>query len=310
MSDENNILKDVLLQAIKEQRASRRWKIFFRLLWLAIIIGLIIAFNFSNNTNLVKKTSPQVALVELKGEINREGNTYINFKEALEEALKDKNTVGVIIKANSPGGSPVYSNMIYEEILRLRAKYPKIPIDVVVEEVCASGCYYIASGAANIYASKASIIGSIGVIYEAFGLTGLMQKVGVDSRLLTSGINKAMGDPFTPINPQWKKMQQEMLDKIHAQFIQAVKQGRGKRLNQNSLDIFSGRYWIGEDGLKLGLIDGFATVDSLARDLYKSDNIVNFTKKEDPFEKISKKIGAEVSNASKQALGINMARFY
>jgi protease IV len=230
-------------------------------------------------------------VVNLKGAITSEAQTYDIVASGLEDALKDKNTVAVIIRANSPGGSPVYSDMLYNEILRLRKEYPKKPINVVVEEVCASGCYYIASAANKIYASKSSIVGSIGVIYTGFGLTGLMQKIGVDSRLLIAGKNKAIGYPFVPENKEQTALQQEMLNEVHQQFINAVKFGRKNKLDLSQPDLFSGRYWVGEGALKLGLIDGYSTVDKLAREEYNNSDLVDFTPNQDPVDKIAKKLG-------------------
>lgn len=297
---EKTIIKEVLLETIKEQKSSRRWRIFFRFIWLIIILGIIYAI-LSNNKDL-PVSGKHVAVVDLTGIINSENKTYDTVSEGLNDALKDKDTVAVIIKANSPGGSPTYSDMLYNEILRLRKLYPNKPIDVVVEEVCASGCYYIASAANNIYASPASIVGSIGVIYTGFGLTGLMQKAGVDSRLLISGKNKAMGYPFIPANKEQEAMQQQILDEIHMQFIAAVKNGRGKKLDLKNPDLFSGRYWIGQDGLKLGLIDGYATVDTLSRTKFKTENIVDYTPEQDPLEKIAKKVGVGLVDSAKQEI--------
>ncbi len=298
--EESAIMQQILLENIKESRRSRRWKIFFRLVWLLIVIS--IAYTVFASKDKDTKSGKQIAVVRLSGAISDENKTYAILKEGLNNALKDNDTAAVIIKANSPGGSPVYSNMLYDEILRLRKQYPKKPIEVVVEEVCASGCYYIAAAADKIYANPASIVGSIGVIYTGFGLTGLMQKIGVDSRLIISGKNKAMGYPFVPENSEQNKMQQSMLDSIHSQFIKAVKSGRGNRLSTNDPDLFSGRYWIGEDAVKLGLIDGFATVDSIARDQFNSDNIVDFTPELDPWDKISKKFGVGLADGAKQAI--------
>lgn len=297
---EQQVLEKLVLETIKEQRSSRRWKIFFRLVWLVIIAGVVYAAMGGKDKPLSKE-GKVVAVINLRGAINEENKTYQILHEGLTDALKDKDVVAVIIRANSPGGSPVYSNMAYDEILRLRKLYPKKPIDVVVEEVCASGCYYIASAADKIYANPSSIVGSIGVIYTGFGLTGMIDKLGIDSRLLISGKNKAMGYPLVPENKEQTAMQQQMLDQVHEQFITAVKNGRGSRLNDDP-DLFSGRYWIGEDAKKLGLIDGFATVDSLARDQYKSENIVDYTPEQDPIDRISKKLGVSLADSAKQAV--------
>ncbi len=297
---EKTAMENILLASLKEQRSSRRWKIFFRLIFL-IILGIILYMFSSTGDNLVN-SKPSVGVVNLTGVINSENQTYATVSKSLIKALKDKNTVAVILRANSPGGSPVYSDMLFNEIKRLRKTYPTKSINVVVEEVCASGCYYIASAADKIYASPASIVGSIGVIYTGFGLTNLMQKIGVDSRLLISGKNKAMGYPFVSENTSQTQMQQQMLDEVHQQFINAVKTGRGGKLDLTNQDLFSGRYWIGEDALKLGLIDGYSTVDSLAREEYKTDNIVDFTEEQDTMDKISKKLGVGLVDSAKQAV--------
>lgn len=299
---EHRIIEKMVLETIKEQRCARRWKIFFRIIWLLIIAGVLLAI-FGKKDIESKKSGDQIAVVKLTGVISDQNNTYEHLRDGLKNAMDDDKTVAVIIEANSPGGSPVYSNMVYNEILRLRKRYPNKPIFVVVEEVCASGCYYIASAADKIYANPSSIIGSIGVIYTGFGLNGLMDKIGVDNRLIISGKNKAMGYPFIPANPKQNAMQQDMMDKIHQQFIDAVKVGRGSRL-QADPDLFSGRYWIGEDGIKLGLIDGFASVDSLARDQYKSQNIVDFTPEENPVDRITKKLGVSMVDGVKHAVSL------
>ena len=299
-NEESTVMQQILLENVKERRSARRWKIFFRFMWLIVIVG--IAYSIFTNKEKNETSGKKIALVKLSGVISEENKTYAIVKKGLNDALKDNDTVAVILKANSPGGSPVYSAMLYDEILRLRKQYPQKPIEVVAEEVCASGCYYIASAADKIYAQNASIIGSIGVIYTGFGLTGLMQKIGVDSRLIISGKNKAMGYPFVPENPAQTAIQQKMMDSIHNQFIKAVRDGRGSRLSTNDTDLFSGRYWIGEDAVKLGLIDGFATVDSLARDQFNSDNIVDFTPELDPWDKIGKKFGVSLVDSAKQAL--------
>lgn len=307
-NSEKSIIENVLLASIKEQRLSRIWRIFFRFLWL-IIVGVILFLTFGINekNELLGK---HVAVVDLKGVINEDNATYKSISDGLNNAFADKDTVAVIIRANSPGGSPVYSDMLYHEIIRLKKKYPKIPIDLVAEEVCASGCYYIAAATDNIYASPASIVGSIGVIYTGFGATGLMQKLGIDSRLLISGKNKAMGYPLIPDNKEQDKMQQEMLDLVHNQFIKAVESGRGKRLVTTDKDLFSGRYWVGEQAIKLGLIDGFATVDTLSRDKFKTDNIVDFTIDQDPLQRVAKKFGVDlVSSASQEITDLSSGKF-
>lgn len=296
---EKNILENIVLEGLKEQRRSRRWRVFFRLSWLIIIIICIISLVGKEDKEVLRGEKKHVAVVELSGIINAENDTYKNLDKGLIKALKDKNTVAVIIRANSPGGSPIYSDMLYNEIIRLRKLYPNKPIEVAIEEMCASGCYYIASAANDIYADPSSIVGSIGVIYLGFGATGAINKLGIDSRLLISGKNKAMGYPFVPVNKEQVAMQQQMLDEVHEQFIAAVKKGRGKRLGTDA-DLFSGRYWIGVEAIKLGLIDGYGTVDSIARDKFKTDNVVDFTYHEDGIDKIIRKFGDDLVDSARQ----------
>ena len=304
--DYSGILEKVLLETVKEQRRARRWKIFFRLIWLLFAIFVLFnIFGGGSNKELVKtdiiKNTRKLALIDLSGAIDSDNKTYANLSQSLNNALKDKTIMAVIIRANSPGGSPVYSDMLYNEILRLRKLYPNKPISVVVEQVCASGCYYIASAANNIYANPASIVGSIGVISPNFGFNKLMEKVGVESRLLTAGKYKAMGYPFAAKNPDEIAIEQDMLDKIHKQFIQAVTNGRGHRLHADP-DLFSGRYWLGQDAYKLGLIDGLSTVDELAREVYKTDNVVDFTVTPDLLGKYLAKMGVTLSNVAQNIL--------
>ena len=298
------IMADILMANIKEQRSSRRWKIFFKLIWLCLIIFVIYSI-YDRNKPVKNNKSAQIALINLKGEISLEAKTYQLISQGLNDALNDTNTKAVIIKANSPGGSPVYSDMLYNEILNQRKKHPKIAIDFVVEEVCASGCYYVATAANHIYSAKASIIGSIGVISIGFGFSNLMDKLGIENRLLIAGKNKAMGYPFSPINKEQILMQQNMLNEIHQQFITAVKNGRAKRLKLNNSELFSGRYWIGSDAYKLGLIDGFFSVNQLATDVYKIDNIVDFTPTEDTIDKITKKLGVSLVSSVRNLVSVN-----
>lgn len=297
---EQETIQKVLLEAIKEQRRARRWRIFFRLIVL-VLIGWAAYANYGSDVEDGAKTGPQVAVVDFKGVIDGDNKNYATVIKGVTDALKDKKTVAVLIRANSPGGSPVYSDILNNELTRLRKLYPNKPIDFVIEEVCASGCYYAAAAADKIYAAPASIVGSIGVIYSGFGATEAIKKLGIDSRLLISGRNKAMGYPFLPESQEQTRMQQAMLDEIHQQFIDAVKRGRGNKLS-NDPDLFSGRYWIGQDAQKLGLIDGYGTVDSIARDQFKSDNVVDFTPSQDALDKISKKLGVGLVDSAKQSL--------
>lgn len=302
MTWEQQTIEKVLLETVKEQRRARRWRIFFRFLVIAIVlIGIYSAMGGKEELEDNSKKGPEVAVVDFKGVISDDSQNYNTVIQGVTAALKDKKTVAVIIRANSPGGSPVYSDILNQEITRLRSVYPKKLIYVVVEEVCASGCYYAAVAANKIYANPSSIVGSIGVIYTGFGATEAMKKLGVDSRLVISGKNKAMGYPFVPENKDQTAMQQTMMDEIHQLFIDAVKAGRGKKLANDS-DLFTGRYWIGKDAEKLGLIDGFGSVASVARTQFKSENLVDFTPSQDPIDKISKKLGVSMVDSAKQAV--------
>lgn len=298
---EQATLQKFLLETITEQRRARRWRIFFKLLVVALIAWGFWSAYGSSEAGDDNKTGPQVAVVDFKGVIDGDSQNYLTVINGVTKALKDKKTVAVLIRANSPGGSPVYSDILNNELTRLRKLYPTKPIDFVVEEVCASGCYYAAAAADNVYASPASIVGSIGVIYTGFGATEAMKKLGLESRLIISGKNKAMGFPFVPENKDQTAMQQKMLDEVHGQFIDAVKRGRGSKLAADP-DLFSGRYWLGQDAQKLGLIDGYGTVASIARDKFKSENIVDFTPSQDALDKISKKFGVGLVDSARQAV--------
>lgn len=301
MSWEQQTIEKVLLETVKEQRRARRWRIFFRLVFIAIIGSAIFFANMKDEVGDTDKGA-QVAVINFVGVISDDTQNYKQVIDGLHKALKDKATVGVIIRANSPGGSPVYSDILNNEITRMRQLYPNKPIVFVIDEVCASGCYYAAAAAESIYANPSSIVGSIGVIYTGFGATDAMKKLGVDSRLLISGKNKAMGYPFVPENAQQTVMQQQMLDEIHQLFINAVKQGRGNKLMESNPDLFSGRYWIGQDAVKLGLIDGFGSVTSVAREQFNSENLVDFTPAEDPLDKVAKKLGVSMVDSAKNAV--------
>jgi len=291
---ERQLLEKLAMASLVEQRRARRWKIFFRLLWLCLIGGLFATAYLRNQDKSAEKLSGDgyTAVISLDGVIDSENNTAEKLSEALEDAYADHNTKGIIIEANSPGGSPVLSGMAYDEIRRLKKLHPAIPLYVTVQEVCASGCYYIASAADKIFVDKASIIGSIGVLSDGFGFTGLMDKLGVERRLKTAGENKAMGDPFSPLNPKQEAIRQQLLDDIHQQFIQAVKDGRGKRLKDDPL-LFSGMVWIGEKGIPLGLADGLGSTRSVARDVIKAEKTVDFTQQDDLSSRVARKIGVE-----------------
>ena len=298
---ERAALERIALAAITEQRAARRWRIFFRFVFLALIAAVAWGV-FAFTSDKVLKSERHTALVELDGEISSSGDASAdNVNAALQSAFEDDGTMAVILRCNSPGGSPVQAGIINREITRLRGKYPSKPLYVVVDDMCASGGYYAAAAADKIFVDKASIVGSIGVLMDGFGFTGLMDKLGVERRLHTSGANKGSFDPFSPETASMNAHAQEMLDQIHQQFIDAVKQGRGKRL-KDSPDIFSGEFWTGEKSVELGLADGFGDADYVAREIVKQPDIVDYTQKESIGERVARKFGAAVGNASVNAL--------
>ncbi|MFY4696519.1 S49 family peptidase [Burkholderia glumae] len=305
---ERAALERIAMAAIIEQRRARRWRIAFRFLWLIAVVAIMLAvFDFSGDGKL--SSSRHTALVSIDGEIAAGNSANADdINSALDDAFDDSGTVGVVLHINSPGGSPVQASIVYDEIRRLRKKYPSKPLYVVVSDMCASGGYYIAAAADRIYVNKASIVGSIGVLMDGFGFTGLMDKLGVERRLHTSGENKGFYDPFSPETPKMDEHAQSMLDEIHAQFIQAVKDGRGKRLH-DSPDIFSGLFWTGAKSVELGLADGFGTTDSVARDVLKAPDIVDYTVKESLSSRVARRFGAAIGGgAVKSALSDSAVR--
>lgn len=293
-------IEKLLTAHLREKQLARRWGIFFKVsaLVVALLLLLIMGSGEGGNSSRV----PHTALVEIDGEISAGTMASAqNVNAALNRAFDDENSVGVILRINSPGGSPVQSNMINDEIARLRKKYPKKAVHVVVEEMCASGGYYIAVAADRIYVNQASIVGSIGVLMDGFGFTGLMDKLGVERRLMTAGENKAMLDPYSAANDRHKAFAQTMLNEIHQQFIDAVRKGRGKRLKETP-DMFSGLFWNGARAVELGLADGFGTVDSVARDVLKQTEVVDYTEHENWSERMFKRFGMALGSGAVQAV--------
>ncbi|WP_153075838.1 S49 family peptidase [Paraburkholderia bonniea] len=298
---ERAALERIALAAISEQKAARRWKIFFRFVFLFIVLGIIWRISDVSSEKAVS-TGRHTALVTLDGEISADsGANARDIGASLRDAFSDAGTAGVILRVDSPGGSPVQAGIINNEIRRLRGKYPSIPLYVVVGEMCASGGYYVAAAADKIYVDKASIVGSIGVRMDGFGFTGLMDKLGVQRRMRTSGENKGFFDPFSPDTPQMDAHAQSMLDQIHQQFIDAVRKGRGKRLHETP-EIFSGLFWTGETSVGLGLADGFGDIDYVARDIIKAPDLVDFTVKESLSDRVARKFGAAAGSAAIHAL--------
>jgi protease-4 len=293
---ERQALERIALAGLTEQRRARRWGIFFKMLIFIYLFALLfIGMGWVGKKDTA--TGKHTALVDINGVISHNSLASAdNVTAGLQDAFKDKRTQGVILRINSPGGSPVQAGYINDEIRRLRAKYPDIPLYAVVEDICASGGYYVAVAADRIYVDKASIVGSIGVLMDSFGFTGTMEKLGVERRVLSAGENKTFLDPFSPLVETHKEHAQEMLQQIHKQFIGVVRQGRGKRLKETP-DMYSGLLWVGQKSVELGLTDALGSVDYVAREVIKAEEIVDFTLRENVAERLAKKFGAGVADS-------------
>jgi protease-4 len=305
---ERGILEKLALESLQEQRRARHWSIFFKLLWFIFLFALLyLAFGWYEK-NETASAGEHTALVSLDGVISSDSQANADdIISALDDAFKDSGTKGVILDINSPGGSPVQAGEINDEIYRLRKRYPKIPIYAVVEDLCASGGYYVAVAADKIFVNKASIVGSIGVIMDGFGFTGLMDKLGVQRRVIAAGKNKAFLDPFSPLDPTQRAYAQQLIDTVHQQFISVVRKGRGDRLKETP-DMFSGLVWTGQKAVALGLADGLGSIDYVARDVIKAKNIVDYTQRENIAERFARKLGASAAETLlKYSMVHNMA---
>lgn len=293
---EKEMLEKLVFSSLQEQRRTRYWGIFFKSLTFIYLYVLLFWGLGWLGDETVGIADRHAALIDLRGEIKPDSmGSADTVNAALQKAFKDKNTAGVILRINSPGGSPVQAGYINDEIRRLRAEYPQIPLYAVVEDICASGGYYVAVAADKIFVDKASIVGSIGVLLDGFGFTGTLEKLGVERRLLTAGDSKGFLDPFSPIDPKQKEHAQQMLAEIHQQFIQVVLEGRGERL-KNTPDIFSGILWTGQKGIDLGLADAFGSAEYVAREVIQVEHIVDFTTKEGLAEHFAKRFGKMTAN--------------
>jgi len=296
---ERAVLEKLVFATLAEQRATRRWRMFWRLLWLGLFGGM--AWWLLSHEGTPTSSAPHTAVVEIKGEIASGSDASAELiNAALRSALEDVGSQAVVLLINSPGGSPVQAGMINDEIVRLRAKYDK-PVYAVVEETCASAAYYIAAAADEIYVDKASIVGSIGVLMDGFGFTGTMEKLGVERRLLTAGSNKGFLDPFSPQSEQQREYAQVMLDQIHQQFIEVVKKGRGERLKIAD-DTFSGLFWTGQQAVDMGLADRLGSLDYVAREVVKAEDVIDYTRRENVAERLAKRFGAAVGAGAVRAL--------
>jgi protease-4 len=301
---ERRALETLLAETLKEQRRARRWRVFFRLTYLLAMIGIIYLLLPSRSTSY-DATKPHTALVTLKGELMDEGDANAkDINEGLEDAFANPNTKAVLLEINSPGGSPVQAGEIYDNIVRLKKEYPQIKLYAVCTDMCASGAYYVAAAADYIYADKASLVGSIGVLMNGFGFVDTINKLGVQRRLMTAGSEKGFMDPFSPTKPEDQQYMQEMLNIIHQQFIDAVKTGRGPRLKESPLT-FSGLVWTGQQATDLGLIDGLATPDHVVRNIIKETNVVDYSVEGNFFKNLSSKVGSSAAKSTAALLGIH-----
>ncbi|MCZ2407906.1 MAG: S49 family peptidase [Burkholderiales bacterium] len=297
---ERAVLEKLAFAALAEQRAARRWRNFFRLAWLLLIAALAWSLASNEMAGTTSKSAPHTAVVEIKGEIASGADASAdNVLAAMRSAFEDAGSQAVVLLINSPGGSPVQAGIINDEIVRLKQKHGK-PLYAVVEETCASAAYYIAAAADEIYVDKASIVGSIGVLMDGFGFTGTMEKLGIERRLLTAGENKGFLDPFSPQSDQQRALAQVMLDQIHAQFIAAVKAGRGERLKSDE-QTFSGLFWTGQQAIERGLADHLGSLDYVAREVVKAEDIIDYTRRENVAERLAKRFGAAVGAGAVQA---------
>ncbi|MBF1290589.1 S49 family peptidase [Neisseria sp. CP9] len=300
---EREVLREVLLASYKEQRSARIWRNIWRVIGVILFL-MFIASLFGDDTDAVQSSGEHTAVIDLKGEIGNELDDQVEMlRTGMEAVYNNPNAKAIIIRANSPGGSPVVSNIAFNEIRRMKSEHKDIPVYVVAEDMCASGCYYIAAAADKIYADPSSVVGSIGVIGGGFDATGLMDKIGIKRRLKIAGSNKGMGDPFSPETPAQTQIWEKMLTDIHKEFIKSVKLGRGKRLkDQQYSDVFSGRIYTGSEAKEVGLIDDFGSVYSVARDVVKAPELVNYTPEEDFGKILGRHLSAEMETKVKEKL--------
>lgn len=301
------LLEKTLLASVQEQRRSRRWGIFFKSLTFLYLIGMLVLLSpLSKMEGAGSVGKPHTALIELRGPIaDKQEASADNLVTSLRRAFKDEQTRGVVLRINSPGGSPVQSGYVYDEIKRLRALHPEIPLYAVIADIGASGAYYIAAAADEIYADKASLVGSIGVTAAGFGFVGTLDKLGVERRTYTAGEHKAFLDPFQPEREDERVFWQSVLETTHQQFIDQVQKGRGDRLKDHP-DMFSGLVWSGEQAVELGLVDGLSSASAVARDIVGTEELVDFTHRESPFQRFSRQLGTSIGNTLALHLGLSL----
>jgi len=301
---EQSLINELAREVLHEQRRNRRWGIFFKGLFALYLFSFLVIFFVKNVEMGSFGSEKHTALIEINGVIAANTEARADYVvSSLRNAFEDERTQGIILRINSPGGSPVQSAYINDEIKRLRAKYPDIPLYAVVTDVCASGGYYIAAAADKIYANKASIVGSIGVIMSGFGFVDAIEKLGVERRVLHAGKNKGFMDPFKPLKQDDKAHIQTLLAQVHQQFIDVVKEGRGDRLVDNEA-LFSGLFWTGEEAIQLGLVDELASASQVARDVIGAEEIVDYTKRENYLDRFAKQMGAAMLQSLSSPLNL------
>ncbi len=298
---ERDTLERLMFATLREQRQARIWRSVIRLGWLAFFVAMAWIIFRTDGPSHTDKALPHTAVIEIRGEIGMGQEASAEFLvTSLRAAFEDVGSQGVVLLINSPGGSPVHAGIINDEIRRLREKHKK-PVYAVVEDSCASAAYYIAAATDRIFVDKASIVGSIGVLMDGFGFTGLMDKLGVERRLMTAGENKGFLDPFSPQTPQQKAYAQSMLNQVHGQFIEVVKAGRGDRLKETP-ELFSGLFWTGQQAIDLGLADQLGSIDFVAREVIKAEELVDYTRRDNVAERLAKKFGASIGEGAVRAL--------
>ncbi|MEY4711374.1 MAG: hypothetical protein RIS88_824 [Pseudomonadota bacterium] len=298
---ERDTLERLMFATLKEQRQARIWRGVIRVAWLAFFVTMAWIILKSDGPAHADKSLPHTAVIEIRGEIGAGQEASSEFLvSSLRAAFEDIGSKGVVLLINSPGGSPVHAGIINDEIRRLRDKHKK-PVYAVVEDSCASAAYYIAAATDRIFVDKASIVGSIGVLMDGFGFVGLMEKLGVERRLMTAGENKGFLDPFSPQTPQQKAYAQSMLNQVHSQFIEVVKAGRGDRL-KDVPELFSGLFWTGQQAVSLGLADQLGSIDFVAREVIKAEDLVDYTRRDNVAERLAKKFGASMGEGAVRAL--------
>lgn len=302
--DSQTLLNQIVIEFMREQKSKRRWRWVRRVIYLLLLAFVIYLIGTYKDEDKVLRAKPHVGLIDVTGTIfDTDSGNAENFAKGLDDAYKNTGLKALIIRINSPGGSAVQADYMYNTLQYYRQKYPDIKTYAVCVDMCASAAYYLAAGAEKIYANPASMVGSIGVLYNGFGFTDAMQKIGVSRRLQTAGVNKGFLDPFSPVAPADKQLLQTMLDDVHQQFIAKVKEGRGSRLKIDDLT-FSGLFWTGQQAKDRGLIDGFASSGQIARNIVKIDQVIDYTYKQSVFERMAKNIGTAVANQLPLAMGM------